>query len=89
MKIYYANSFRKDLRKLSKENKKHVVKALGFFASDPFTPTLKNHALKGKYRGVRSIAAGYDLRILYRERDGHAIVLMLQAGTHGQVYKQI
>jgi len=47
---------------------------------------LKNHALAGKLRGLRAISAGYDLRIVYEEEGGHATVLLLNTGTHDEVY---
>jgi mRNA-degrading endonuclease YafQ of YafQ-DinJ toxin-antitoxin module len=52
----------------------------------PFPPTLKNHGLTGKLRGLRAISAGYDLRVVYEEEGGHATVLLLNTGSHDEVY---
>ncbi len=52
----------------------------------PFHPVLRNHGLTGKLRGLRAISAGYDLRIVYEEEGGHARVLLLNTGTHDEVY---
>ncbi len=52
----------------------------------PFPPVLRNHGLTGKLRGLRAISAGYDLRIVYEEEGGHACVLLLNTGTHDEVY---
>lgn len=86
MKIRYTSSFKKDLRKLSKQNQKRVASALTLFMQDPFALSLRNHALQGRCKGVRSITAGYDLRILYEEHGNHALILLLQVGKHEDVY---
>lgn len=52
------------------------------FMDQPFHPTLKNHGLTGKLRGLRAISAGYDLRVVYEEEGGHATVLLLNTGSH-------
>ena len=60
--------------------------ALKLFADNPFHPQLRNHKLRGSKQGLRSISAGYDLRIIYIEEGGHAIVLFLMIGDHETVY---
>ncbi|MDB6069778.1 MAG: hypothetical protein JWL81_949 [Verrucomicrobiales bacterium] len=35
---------------------------------------------------MRSIKAGYDLRLIYEEQGGHVTVHLLAVGTHDQVY---
>lgn len=86
MKINYAKSFHKAARKLSRQNSLRVLKALSIFEKNPFDPSLQNHKLKGVQKDQRSISAGYDLRIIYREQGNHAIVLCIDVGTHKQVY---
>lgn len=86
MKLIYSKNFTKSLGKLQVEDRQRIRRALALFSERPFYPSLRNHCLKGKRKGVRSISAGFDLRILYREEGGHAVVFLLQAGTHDQVY---
>ena len=86
MKIRHSNRFRKDLRVLSREQKKAVAVAIRCFSANPFDPSLENHKLKGKMKGMRAISAGFDLRIIYREEGDHVLVLMLRVGSHGRVY---
>jgi mRNA-degrading endonuclease YafQ of YafQ-DinJ toxin-antitoxin module len=59
---------------------------LCIFQENPLSPQLKNHVLKWDKNGLRAISAGFDLRILYREEWGHAIVFLIKTGTHNQVY---
>lgn len=86
MKIFYTRRFLKSLRKLPVVEQERVKRALSLFEEHPFHPSLRNHCLKGKRKNIHSIAAGYDLRILYREEGGHTVVFLLQTGTHDQVY---
>ncbi|TSC58878.1 MAG: RelE/StbE family addiction module toxin [Candidatus Peregrinibacteria bacterium Greene0416_19] len=86
MIIRYASAFKRRFRKLTVNQQDRVEIALRLFASDPFHPQLRNHKLKGSREGVRSLSAGYDLRILYTEKDGHALVLIIAVGKHQAVY---
>ncbi len=86
MKIFFAKKMTKQYWKLRSEDRERVDSAIQVFRNDPFDPTLKNHALKGPMKGARAISAGFDLRIIFEERDGYAIVLMIAVGTHGEVY---
>lgn len=86
MKLIYSKNFTKSLGRLQVEERQRIRRALALFSEHPFHPSLRNHRLKGKRKSIRSIAAGFDLRILYREEGGHAVVFLLQVGTHDQVY---
>lgn len=86
MNIQYASAFVRAYKKLTPSQKEQVDGAIALFAIDPFHPKLRNHKLKGSKETIRSIAAAYDLRILYLENDGHSLVLMLAVGTHDEVY---
>ena len=87
MIIHETHSFKKSLKKLTKNQKLSLAKALRTFKADPFDPSLLNHKLKGKQKWLRSFSAEHDLRIIYKAEGGHAIVFLLKAGTHEQVYK--
>ena len=53
---------------------------------NPFDITLRNHALKGKYLGYRSIDVTGDVRLLYKQQNGD-IYIFAFIGTHSQLYK--
>jgi mRNA-degrading endonuclease YafQ of YafQ-DinJ toxin-antitoxin module len=67
-------------------DQRRVEAALTLFLDQPFHPALKNHGLTGKLRGLRAISSGYDLRVVYEEEGEHAMVLLLNTGTHDEVY---
>ncbi len=74
------------MEKLQKHQKISVTDAVDLFRKHPFSPSLKNHPLKGSAKGARSISAGFDLRIIFEEEDHYMIVLMLAVGSHEKVY---
>lgn len=86
MDIRFTNSFSKAYQKLSDRDKLRVDEAIRLFRSDPFFWKLSNHKLQGTMKGKRAISAGFDLRIIFEERDGYMIVLMLDVGKHEGVY---
>ncbi len=86
MRIVFSKKFEKAIKRLSQENRTAVNTTIERFKLNPFEPKLRNHALKGKYKGKRAISAGYDLRIIYEEEGGHIVIYMLNVGTHAQVY---
>lgn len=63
-----------------------VLDALTVFQDNPFDPHLKNHPLVGKLAGQRAFSVTGDLRVLFEEYDTYVLVLLLDVGTHSQVY---
>jgi addiction module RelE/StbE family toxin len=86
MEIHFSPRFSKQYRKLTMARQTAVDEAVGRFQNDPFQSSLRNHPLKGKLAGMRSIKAGYDLRLIYEEKGGHVLVHFLAVGTHDEVY---
>jgi mRNA-degrading endonuclease YafQ of YafQ-DinJ toxin-antitoxin module len=87
MIIEFANTFWKQLRRLSPEDRVRVDQTIQIFRTNPFEPSLKNHKLQGVQKGIHSISAAYDMRLLYVEKNGHAFVLFVKVGTHEDVYE--
>lgn len=86
MTLRTTSRFDKAFARLAVRDQRRVESALTLFIDQPFHPALKNHALAGKLRGLRAFSAGYDLRIVYEDEGGHATVLLLNTGTHDEVY---
>ena len=86
MKILFAKKMTRQYWKLRAEDRKRVDDAIENFRKDPFAPALKNHPLKGPMKGARAISAGFDLRIIFEEHEGYAVLLVIAVGTHGDVY---
>lgn len=86
MVIRFSNAFTKMYRKLPTDQRDRARHALQLFGNNPFDPKLRNHKLTGSQEGMRSISAGYDLRLVYIEEDGHALILFIMIGNHDAVY---
>jgi len=54
------------------------------FITDPNSPIIKDHRLKGDMRKYRAFWIGGDLRISYRKAGSD--IEFMDVGTHNQVY---
>lgn len=86
MKIEFKKSFAKQYQKLLLKKQKKVDIALAKFQRNPFDPVLKNHRLNGEYANQRAISVSGDLRVIFEVKDGYALVIMFQVGTHSEIY---
>lgn len=86
MIINYKKSFIKQFKKAPNYIKNQTKARCHIFSEDKNHYSLKNHALKGKYQGCRSINITGDWRVIYIEIDEKNIML-IALGTHSQLYK--
>ncbi len=87
MTLRTTRRFDKAFARLADRDQRRVESALRLFVDQPFHPKLRNHALERKLRGLRAITAGHDLRIVYEAEEGGLVrVLLLNVGTHAEVY---
>ncbi|MEK7529263.1 MAG: type II toxin-antitoxin system mRNA interferase toxin, RelE/StbE family [Patescibacteria group bacterium] len=86
MRIKYSKKFQKRFKKLPQSLKNKVVLAIEKFEKNPHDLALKNHPLKGKLESRRAFSVTGDIRIIFEEYDNYIVVLMLNLGTHTQVY---
>ncbi len=85
--IKYDPIFKKNYKERVKNNPKlkpATINAINLFLHNPFDPSLRNHELRGKMKGKRSISITYDLRIVYIEKENY--YMFLDIGTHNQIY---
>lgn len=85
MVIGTTKAFDKQYAKLNLKVKDAFKRRVTVFKSNPFDTTLRNHALKGKYLGFRSIDITGDVRALYTTQ-GDTIIIFGFIGTHSQLY---
>lgn len=85
MNIKTTRGFDKQYAKLNPKIKNQFKARLGLFVTDPFDVQLRNHPLKGKYLGYRSIDVSGDVRALYTVK-GDTIIIFGFIGTHSQLY---
>lgn len=85
MPTNFAKTFSKQYGKAGRKIRSAFDERLELFLLDPFHPLLNNHALTGKYKGMRSINVTGDWRAIYSENKEAVIFELL--GTHSQLYK--
>lgn len=85
MVIETTKAFDKQYSKLNLKVKVSFKRRVALFKATPFDTTLRNHALKGKYLGFRSIDITGDVRALYTTQ-GDTIIIFGFIGTHSQLY---
>ncbi|MEY4570506.1 MAG: hypothetical protein RLZZ398_1945 [Verrucomicrobiota bacterium] len=86
MKITTHKRFDKAFVKLTSEQRSAVKQAIAAFESNRLDQNLRDHALKGKMKRLRAFSAGWDLRVIYREEGAFITIILLDAGSHNQVY---
>lgn len=86
MIIETTKSFDKQYAKLNIKIKTAFKARVEIFKGNPFDAKLRNHALKGKYLGYRSIDITGDIRALYKIQ-GDIVIIFGFIGTHSQLYK--
>ena len=85
MVIETTKAFDNQYSKLNLKVKNSFKRRVTMFKADPFDLSLRNHALKGKYLGFRSIDITGDVRALYTTQ-GDTIIIFGFIGTHSQLY---
>lgn len=86
MQIVYHKAFLKSYRKLPTKIQVKVESVIELFKKDTFHPLLRNHPLRGDLAPRRAISVTGDLRIIFEEHESYTLVLLLDVGTHSQVY---
>lgn len=86
MDVDFTKAFNKQFEKLPRKKQEQARKAVALFIQDITAPTLRNHGLKGEWRGHRSISAGGDLRLHFKDIT-NSKVLFVAVGSHSQLYE--
>jgi len=86
MDVRYSKRFQKQYKKLPHPIQIKVYKTIKIFSREPFAITLKNHALRGEFKGERAISVTGNVRAVFEEEDNYKKVTFIRVGTHNQVY---
>ena len=88
MELRYAARFRMQYRKADKEIKDSFSQILELLLEDPNHPVLRNHPLKEKFTGYRSINVTEDWRALFKESRSRKlkIITFHLIGKHKELY---
>ena len=87
--INFTTRFNKHRKSASFEIKIAFREALELFIDNPNNSHLRNHALKEKYAGYRSINVTDDYRALFKIRKSKLkiVITFHILGTHAQLYE--
>jgi addiction module RelE/StbE family toxin len=77
--------FKKAFLRQPNKIQEKFIERMRLFVADPFDQQLRNHALSGKYIGLRSIDITGDIRAVYELINDTAVFITI--GTHTQLYK--
>lgn len=56
------------------------------FEKNPFDATLKTHILGGKLKKIWAFSINYDYRITFRFAEENTKAILINIGTHDEVY---
>lgn len=86
MEIRYHKKFEKSFKQLPLGLKEKTIEAIKKFTENPQDKILKNHPLKGNLKGKRAFSVTGNCRVIFEEYDNYVLVIMLDVGSHNQVY---
>jgi addiction module RelE/StbE family toxin len=91
LRIEYTVLFKSLLRKAPLEIKIAFKESRELFSDNPNHPSLRNHKLREKYAGFRSIDVTDDWRALFKiHKDKSKITITFHIlGTHSQLYSEL
>ncbi len=87
-----TSSFERAYRKFTRRDarlRKKIDQALQRLEEDAHSPLLQTHKLSGKLQGLLACSCGYDCRIVFsieEDAQGKEVVLLIDIGTHDDVY---
>jgi len=88
LSIKFTSDFQKQRKAAPREIKEAFIEALVLFTEDASHPALRNHSLKEKFAGYRSIDVTPDWRALFKEtsKRGKHLITFHMLGTHKELY---
>lgn len=89
MRIRFSDDVIKELRKISRKDRKlniKIEKQLSLLSQNPKHPSLRLHKLTGKLQNLWSISITKSIRMTYLQKQDE--VHFTDIGTHDEVYKK-
>ncbi|MCH7952032.1 type II toxin-antitoxin system mRNA interferase toxin, RelE/StbE family [Patescibacteria group bacterium] len=87
MRVQFSRQFKKQYKKAPRKIQTAIDRRLKLFIKDPDDPLLRNHSLRGRLKGFRSINITGDWRAVFREFEKENLIFFDTFGTHSQLYK--
>jgi len=88
-RLIYPESYNKKAKKFFKKHPqslKQYEKVLKILEMNPYHPSLRLHALGGKFQGLSSISINMSHRIVLELMVKDHEVILINVGSHDQVY---
>jgi addiction module RelE/StbE family toxin len=87
MHVQFSADFDRQFNtRLTNRQKIQVLETIDIFIDDPNHEDLRNHKLRNKWNGYRSISIGGDLRLHFRMINDD-FDYFVAVGTHDQLYR--
>ena len=87
IRIKFSPRCKRHIKRRADQQLQRILRGrLTVLANDPHVATLRNHALKGPWKGLRSIDITKDYRAIFQDR-GNNKYLFVDFGTHDQLYR--
>ncbi|MCI2236043.1 type II toxin-antitoxin system YafQ family toxin [Helicobacter sp. CaF467b] len=85
--VTFSKKFKKDFKKVSKDNKIILKDVVDKLANDEILESkYKDHALKGNYVGFRECHIKPDLLLIYRKNKNILELYLASLGNHNSVF---
>jgi mRNA-degrading endonuclease YafQ of YafQ-DinJ toxin-antitoxin module len=68
------------------DHRPRFTETLAQLATDPFEPSLRLHLLTGKFQGMYAVSLTYSYRITLTVQVTEHEILLLDIGSHDEVY---
>jgi mRNA interferase YafQ len=93
IKIVVSSKFKRSFRKFTRRNTKlqrKIEEVISKLSEDVFDSSLGTHKLEGKLADLLACSCGYDCRVVFAidtdEETNEKIIVLLDVGTHDEVY---
>lgn len=86
MIVKYQKKIDKHYEKFEKHIQAKIDRTISLLQINPYDPSIKNHQLHGIMQGRRALSVTSDIRIIFREFDNYYLVILIDVGTHNQIY---
>ncbi len=85
--IFYSSRYKKSIKKLDKQLIKEIDKVINTLANDePLEIKHRDHALKGKFKGLRECHIKPDLLLIYSKNKDRLILTAIDIGSHSDLF---
>jgi mRNA-degrading endonuclease YafQ of YafQ-DinJ toxin-antitoxin module len=87
-RVEFTPFFDKQRKQAPLAIKEAFQETVALFLEDPDHPTLRNHELKEKFAGYRSIDVTPDVRAVFKQArsGGQTVIVFHLLGTHKELY---